>query len=339
MIAEEEFVGEFPGEHYTITKSYIETEVDQIRLYHQRYSPKDPKYTLCIIHGFGEHSTRFKSIADFFARNQFEVLMVDLRGFGFSGGARGCAEVRELENDVIHMLKTARSGIPLFLYAHSMGGLVAIKLLMDRPNISVSGCIVTSPLLGLAKSMHFNWIKKMAISYLGEDLSDFIVNSRVNPTALTKKTKYLHTIFDDRMMLPFMSIKMAKYMFEAIDQVMKNCDSFNFPIKIFHGKLDTVTNCEDSRRFIYQKVKPFREYHLFDNGYHELQHDKEKDELLDLALEFLQRIPNPKNFGPMSIHPIKKPVKKGLPYIKIILAIVAVLFMLRRFKMRAVVKN
>lgn len=71
MIPEEEFLGTFENENYTITKNYIETEVDQIKLYHTKYSPKDPKYTICIVHGFGEHSTRFKPIADYYARNQF----------------------------------------------------------------------------------------------------------------------------------------------------------------------------------------------------------------------------------------------------------------------------
>ncbi len=51
---------------------------------------------------------------------------------------------------------------------------------------------------------------------LGDDLSDFIINSKVNPTALTKKTKYLHTIFEDRMMLPFLCVNMAKSIFEAL---------------------------------------------------------------------------------------------------------------------------
>lgn len=60
------------------------------------------------------------------------------------------------------------------------------------------------------------------MKYLGDHLSDFIVNSRVNPTALTKKTKYLHTIFDDRLMLPFMSVKMAKYIFEGLDYVKQH---------------------------------------------------------------------------------------------------------------------
>lgn len=140
------------------------------------------------------------------------------------------------------MLKTVRSDLPVFLYGHSLGGLVTIKLLMDKPDLNISGCIITSPLLGLAKNMHFDWIKKQFMSHLGDHLSDFIVNSRVNPTALTKKTKYLHTIFDDRLMLPFMSVKMAKYIFEGLDYVKSNSQNFKFPIIIFHGKQDTVTN-------------------------------------------------------------------------------------------------
>ena len=148
------------------------------------------------------------------------------------------------------MMKIARKDLPLFVYGHSLGGLVTIKLLIDRPEINVAGCIVTSPLLGLAKNMHFNWIKKQVMRHLGDHLQDFIVNSRVNPTALTKKTKFLHTIFDDRLMIPFMSVKMAKYIFEGVDFVKKKSGEFRFPIIIFHGKLDTVTNPEDSKAFI-----------------------------------------------------------------------------------------
>lgn len=132
MIAEEEFIGKFENSDFTIFKQYIDTQVPQIRLYHTKYSPPNPKYTILIVHGFGEHSHRFKSVATFFAKNQFEVLTVDLRGFGYSGGARGCAEIRELENDLILVLRRARADLPLFIYAHSLGGLVTIKLLLEK---------------------------------------------------------------------------------------------------------------------------------------------------------------------------------------------------------------
>jgi alpha-beta hydrolase superfamily lysophospholipase len=93
------------------------------------------------------------------------------------------------------LLNQSRHDLPLFIYAHSLGGLVTIKLLLEKSSINVSGCIITSPLLGLSKNLNFNWIKKQFVHYLGNHLSDFIVNSQVNPTALTKRTKYMYTIF------------------------------------------------------------------------------------------------------------------------------------------------
>lgn len=59
-------------------------------------------------------------------------------------------------------------------------------------------------------------------------------------------------------MLPFMSIKMAKHMFEALDYVKKNQNNFRYPVKVFHGKQDTVTNCENSRSFVYDSVKSYK---------------------------------------------------------------------------------
>lgn len=150
--------------------------------------------------------------------------------------------MRELENDVMHLMKRARPNLPLVLYGHSLGGLVCIKLLLERNELRVSGCIITSPLLGLSQHLKLNWLKRLLVQYLGDRLSDFIVNSKVNPTALTKDKQQMHTIFSDRLMLPFMSVKMAKHIFDAIEYVKTNARNFNLPICIIHGKQDTVTD-------------------------------------------------------------------------------------------------
>lgn len=45
---------------------------------------KGPKIaTLCIVHGFGEHSGRFLDIAETFVKQSFVVHLIDLRGFGY----------------------------------------------------------------------------------------------------------------------------------------------------------------------------------------------------------------------------------------------------------------
>jgi alpha-beta hydrolase superfamily lysophospholipase len=66
----------------------------------------------------------------------------------YSGGARGAANVQLLHQDIEILLKQARSDLPLFLYGHSMGGLLILSLAMRNPEINFAGIITTSALIG-----------------------------------------------------------------------------------------------------------------------------------------------------------------------------------------------
>ncbi len=131
-----------------------------------------------------------------------------------------------------------------------MGGLITIKLLIQRPEIRTSGCIITSPFLGLPTDRHFPKAKLFVVRKLGDDLDDLIINAMINPTALTKNNKYMHNIFEDRLMIPFLSAKMAKSLFDSVDWIQHHMDKFNYPIIIFHGKRDSLMNYKDSQKFI-----------------------------------------------------------------------------------------
>ena len=56
------------------------------------------------------------------------------------------------------------------MYAHSMGGLITTKLLIERPELKVSGCIITSPFLGLPVDRHFSPAKLFIVKQIGDDM-------------------------------------------------------------------------------------------------------------------------------------------------------------------------
>lgn len=64
--------------------------VAQTKIFVRRIIPKnvDTKATIVIVHGFGEHSGLFLDVAQHFIDNKFEVLMLDMKGFGYSGCGR-----------------------------------------------------------------------------------------------------------------------------------------------------------------------------------------------------------------------------------------------------------
>jgi DNA helicase IV len=99
---------------------------------------------------------------------------------------------------------------------------------------------------------------------LGDELEDLIVNSMINPTALTKNNKYMQNIFEDRLMIPFVGVKMAKSILQAIDFTNSLMNNFSYPVIVFHGKKDSVVDYEDSKRFVYSKLTAYKQLHLFD---------------------------------------------------------------------------
>jgi len=105
---------------------------------------------------------------------------------------------------------------------------------------------LTSPLFGFPKDRKLPWIKIFMVKQIGGGLEDIIINSMVNPTALTKNNKFIQTIFEDRLMIPFLSLNMAKSIFESIDYFNEHQGEFKIPVIVFHGKQDSVTNYHDS---------------------------------------------------------------------------------------------
>lgn len=78
-------------------------------------------------------------LADFFAKNQFIVHLIDMRGFGYSGGSRGAQTIPQLHMDLEVLLRQVSKDLPLFLYGHAMGGLLIITLIMRNPSLKIAG--------------------------------------------------------------------------------------------------------------------------------------------------------------------------------------------------------
>ncbi len=118
-----------------------------------RWEPMGPTWAgLLLVHGLGEHAGRYDHVAQQMADAGIEVHAYDHRGFGGSGGPR--AYVRrwtDLHDDLETRLDAARSAtpaVPLLLYGHSMGGLIALGyVLSDTPRPLPDLLVLTSPAL------------------------------------------------------------------------------------------------------------------------------------------------------------------------------------------------
>src|SRR6185369_4949120 len=120
-----------------------------------------PRGMVLIVHGLGEHAGRYDPVARRLNQWGFAVRSYDQYGHGESDGVRGGLPTsNRLLDDLTDLVESsyrrAGPGVPLLLFGHSMGGLVAASF-VSRGRKPVDALVLSSPLL----AMHLNPVQKL----------------------------------------------------------------------------------------------------------------------------------------------------------------------------------
>lgn len=127
---------------------------DNLRLFWESDVPDNPKAHVALVHGYGDHSGRYRRTIDALVKDGFAVHAFDYRGHGQADGRRGYAEkwtdfLSDLEL-FLEKTKGKTGGKKLFVLAHSHGGLMLVHHLHERGDAGLSGAVVSAPYLKLA---------------------------------------------------------------------------------------------------------------------------------------------------------------------------------------------
>lgn len=127
--------------------------------------------TMAIVHGFAENSDVHLESAMQYALNGFDVQLIDLRGYGMSGGFRMTNNwVHDYHYDVASLLKQSNPLLPLFLYGHSMGGLAITTFLLNNPALKISGVILSAPFLNFHENKAIDEQKRFLVNAMAPHL-------------------------------------------------------------------------------------------------------------------------------------------------------------------------
>lgn len=102
-----------------------------------------------LVHGFGEHSGRYRHIATWLNARGWDVLGYDQRGHGRSVGQRGALrQPDDLIDDLAAVYADYAAGFtaPPLLFGHSMGGLVAARAVLGG-QVKPCAMVLSSPAL------------------------------------------------------------------------------------------------------------------------------------------------------------------------------------------------
>ncbi len=165
---------------------------DRTPIFYRTVSPgQNALATLVIVHGMGEHGGRYINFATYLASEGYHVVIPDLRGFGLSGGARGCVGsfedyYRDLDA-IVSVIKREFAQPKIFMMGHSFGGLVNFHYCANRPEAQFSGLILSSPNFGISIKVPV-WRHRLAL-ILARIVPNLTQANRVNPNFLSHDKK------------------------------------------------------------------------------------------------------------------------------------------------------
>ncbi len=112
--------------------------------YRHEAARSEPRGVLMILHGLVDHAGRYRHFADFMASHGFQVYAHDHRGHGRTRSADAPVGrfapkdgLYKVVEDVIAMrdlIAKRHPGLPVILFGHSMGGLIALNTAVSHPD-------------------------------------------------------------------------------------------------------------------------------------------------------------------------------------------------------------
>lgn len=250
-----------------------------------------PKAVICLVHGFGEHSSRYEHVAKFFTDNGYAVITYDHRGHGKSEGQKGhFPSYDEFINDVENLVKQANlnfNGLPKILYGHSMGGNVVANFVIKRQPTTIKGAILSSPFFDTAFQPPA--IKLAAGRFMRNLIPSFSLPSGLDVTAISRDTAVVEKYKKDRLVFDKISSKMGIELIEFGQEAVENADRINVPTLLFHGTDDRLTSFDSSKQFAANAGDKltFIEY---PGLYHECHNEPEKETVLKNMLDWCNKL-------------------------------------------------
>jgi alpha-beta hydrolase superfamily lysophospholipase len=264
---------------------------DQHSLFAQEWKPSSSihqdtkKPIIGIVHGLGEHSGRYTSVAEFFTRHGYHVVSYDHRGHGKTGGYMPPFHI--LQNDIQCICDYARRNYqsPIILYGQSLGGALVLKYLAHQTKNEIAAAIASSPLLApthnpprwkvIFGELLLPWLPKLQLAH------------GLKAQNLTRDTNFVEQFRRDPLVRRKVSIALGYSMLESGKELLATPTSYSIPILLMHGSADQITSAEATKIFA-TKLNKNCELKIWHDRLHELHFETNATEVLEFVRSYIE---------------------------------------------------
>lgn len=249
-----------------------------------------PRATVLLVHGLGEHCGRYNTVAQRLLQAGFAVRGYDHVGHGLSGGRRGDLPHPDALLQDLGLVIDATRGLPgratlpLILLGHSMGGLV-VACAVARQMRPVEAVVMSSPALAAS----INPFQKLLLATLPHWFPHLCVDNGLDASQVARSPAVVQAYLQDPLVHRKISAGLAQWIFAEGAKTVAQAAAWRTPSLLLYAGSDRLVDPQGSARFAAQAPAAWVQAHVFEAMYHEIFNDPQAQEVFDVLLPWLTK--------------------------------------------------
>ncbi|NOZ48473.1 MAG: alpha/beta hydrolase [Chloroflexi bacterium] len=252
------------------------TAFDGTSLFVRKWTPStEPQALLVIVHGLGEHAGRYPHVVTAFNQQGYVVWGDDHRGFGRSGGKRGdfnaFSDVLTDLDQVVDAAQAQYPHLPIFLYAHSLGGMYATHYLAQHED-KITAAVISAP--GYGAGPDFSQAKLLLARVLAKVAPGLSMQTAGadDPFTLSHDPEAEQSYRDDKLYHHTVTMRFAYTNVCKANEAKNLLAHLHLPILVLLGAEDSTINRDAVEEAVAGAGKNV-EFRIYPGSYHELHNE------------------------------------------------------------------
>jgi len=235
---------------------------------------KEPKALLFIVHGYGEHCSRYEKLANELTKLDILVFSHDHCSHGENTGYfLDIEDYKQFIKDMlqhVNIMKNKYLNLPIFLFGHSMGGALSVIFTCQNPGL-IQAAIFSSPMI--SKPAKFTKLA-VAIGSMFVGIFPRVSVGTLDANQITRDKEQVKRYLDDPLVYtgPVL-LRSALELYKITCDVAPYLELVDFPFLVLHGDDDEITDIKGSYS-LHEKAKSLdKKMIVFEGSKHEILHE------------------------------------------------------------------